>query len=171
RPARPKSAAGSEAPSPPPRWCFGSEAEVQLANHVDLVFVACRRPAREALEDCQHGVGGVVEVEQRVAALEVATLRFRAPLAILDGRPPLPTPRPIDLDPVSEVLTFRHLLIDGVWPEDERERPDQARARLLDRRELVPAPVLDVVRVDAVVRDPECGVRARPRRSATRAHV
>src|SRR5207244_7243876 len=63
--------------------------------------------AREPLEESQHRVGDVVEVDQRVAALEVATLWLRRPSAVLHRGAPLAAPRPVDLDPVGEVLALQ----------------------------------------------------------------
>src|SRR5438132_10453236 len=138
----------------------GLEAEVQLSDRLDHFFVAARRAAREPLEEGQHRVGGIVEVDQRVAAFEIAALWLSRPSAVLHRGAPLAAPRPVDLDPVGEVLALRRLLVDRVLPEDERERPDQAGCRLVDRGELVAEPVLDVIRVNSVVHDLECAVEA-----------
>src|SRR2546430_4460272 len=54
----------------------GLEAEMQLSDRLDDLFVAARRTTGEPLEESQDRVGGVVEVDQRVAALEVAALRL-----------------------------------------------------------------------------------------------
>src|SRR5207244_13432980 len=108
----------------------------------------------------QHRVGGFIEMDQGLTALEVAALRLRRPRAVLHSGAPLAAPRPVDLDPVGEVLALRRRLVDRVLPEDERERPDQAGCRLVDRGELVAEPVLDVIRVNSVVHDLECAVEA-----------
>src|SRR5207244_7323625 len=101
----------------------------------------------------QHRVGGFIEMDQGLTALEVAALRLRRPRAVLHGGAPLASPRPVDLDPVGEVLALRRLLVDRVLPEDERERPDQAGCRLVDRGELVAQPVLAVPWLIYVVRE------------------
>src|SRR5438067_9892508 len=77
------------------------EAEVQLPDVLDHLFVAARRAAREALEERKHGVGRVVEVDQRVAPFEVAALRLGRPLAVVDGGAPLAAPRSVDLDAIG----------------------------------------------------------------------
>src|SRR5256886_15270327 len=60
----------------------GLEAEVQLADRLDALFVAAGRAAGEPLKECQNGVGGIVEVDQGIAAFEVAALRLRRPRAV-----------------------------------------------------------------------------------------
>src|SRR6266508_5108300 len=92
-------------------------------------------------------------MDQRVASLEVAALRLRRPGPVLDGGAPLASPRSIDLDAVCEDLVCSDLLVDRVLPEHESKRQDQAGGRLVDGGELVAQPVLDVVRVNAVVHD------------------
>src|SRR2546429_612715 len=124
----------------------GLEAEVQLSDRLDHFFVAARRTTGEPLEEGQDRVGGVVEVDQRVAALEVAALRLGRPCAVLHSGAPLASPRSVDLDPICEVLALRDLLVDRVLPEHECVRQDQAARGLVDRGELVAEPVLDVIR-------------------------
>ncbi len=107
-------------------------------------------------------------MEERVDAFEVAFLRCRRPLPILDGDSPLAAPRPIDLKAIREVEALGVLLVDRVLPEHEGVGQDQARGRLVDRGQLVSQPVLDVVRVDTVVHDLERAAETRRHRARER---
>src|SRR5438067_13822056 len=131
-PRREEKAARLRLPGPPPRECFGSEAEVQLPDGVDDVLVAARRAAGEALEERQHGVRRVIEVDERVSAFEVSLLRLGRPLPVLELDAPLAAPGTVDLDAVGELLALGDVLVDCVHPEDERERQDQSGRRLID---------------------------------------
>src|SRR5437879_8163340 len=122
--------------APPPRSCFESEPEVQVPDRVDHLFVTPSRAAREALEEGQHRVRGVVELDHGVAALEVALLRLGRPLSILHSRTPLAAPRTEDVDRVRQLFAFRRLLIHRVLPEHESEWQDQTGRSLVDCREL-----------------------------------
>src|SRR5205814_8619403 len=102
----------------------------------------------------------VWEREKRRAALEIAGLGLVRELAVLNRAAPFPSVWPADLDPVGGCESLRHLLVDGVLPEDEGEGQDDAGAVLVDARQLVAQAVLDIVRVDAIVHDLERGVSA-----------
>src|ERR1700687_4272407 len=112
-------AAAPERRGPPPTECFESDGEVEVANLFDHVGVAACRAAREPAEEGQHEVLGRVVTEQRFAALEVALLRFRGPLAILDRHAPLAAPRSRNVDAINRVDPFGRLRVHLVLPEDE----------------------------------------------------
>src|SRR5450759_3039733 len=121
-------------PGPPPRACFVSDGEVEVANLLDHFRVAGCGSAGVPAEEREHEVLRRVEMEKRVAAFEVARLRLLCPLAILDGHAPLAAPWAGDVDAVRSVNPRGRLRFDLVLPEDERERQDQAGGRFIDRR-------------------------------------
>src|SRR5437868_15508640 len=111
---------------PPPRSCFESETEVQVPDRVDDLFVTTSRAAREPLEEGEHSIGCVVELNHCIAALEVPLLRLRRPFAILDGPAPLAAPCTEAIESVGDLSSFCVLLIYCVLPEASCQRPYQA---------------------------------------------
>src|SRR5712691_3074670 len=154
---------------PPPRECSESEGEVEVPHFVNRCRVALRgtawEPSKEREDLFLHGR----EVEQRVAALEVSLLRLISDLAVLDRGPPLAAPGAADVNPVLHVDVLGLVLVDRGAPENECERQNKTRARLVDVRELVAEAVLDVVAVDGVIHDLEGGLF--PCRPATAVRV
>ena len=136
-----------------------------MAHFVDDLRVSTRRPTRVAAEEGEHKICRGIEVEQCAATLEVAGFGLRRPLTILDGCAPLAAPGAFDFDPVLRIQSCGNLLVDGVDPENEGKRQDQACSRLVDCRELVAKPVLDVLRVNAVIHDLERPIKARRKRT------
>src|SRR5713226_9078905 len=126
-----------------------------MAHLADHGRVATRRASGESTKECQDEVRRAVEAKQSVTAFEVAGFGLRRPRAVLDTNSPLAAPGSGDVDPVREVLPGGLLLVHLVLPEDEGEGQDQTGRRLLDGGQLVAEPVLDVVRVNAVVHDLE----------------
>src|SRR6266849_3794337 len=109
-----------------------------------------------------------VEVEQRIAPLEVSFLGLRGPLSVLDGDAPFAAPRTFRFDSVLSVHSRRHLLVDRVHPENEGVGQDEPGGGLVDGRQLVAEAVLDVIGVDAVVHDLEGAVETGRDRSGER---
>src|SRR5258707_777292 len=143
-----------------PTACYVSEGEEGVPHRFDCLRIAGRRAARVPAEVGQHLFLWRVEAEQRVAALEVSLFRLICELAVFESAAPLAAPRPRDVDPISDVDALGPLLVDGALPEDESERHDKAGARLVDGGQLVAEPVLDVIRVNPVIHDLKCGIRA-----------
>src|SRR6266849_2261123 len=108
-----------------PRASNGSEGEEEVAHLVNHLGVAGGRATWEPAEERQQMVCRAVEVEQRIAPLEGALLRFLQPLAILDRRPRFDAPRTVRLDSVLSVHASRHILVDRVHPENEGVSEDE----------------------------------------------
>src|SRR5207237_8323605 len=60
-----------------PKSASDLDRKVEVSHLVDHRRVPARRSAGIAAEECQDQVGGVVELEQGVAAIEAAGLRLR----------------------------------------------------------------------------------------------
>src|SRR5229473_1622804 len=103
RRGRPPLEAGRSAP----KASNGSEGEEEVAHLVNHLGIAGSRATWEPAEERQHMVCRAVEVEQRIASLEVALLRFLRPLAVLDRRAPLAAPRTFCFDSVLSVHARR----------------------------------------------------------------
>src|SRR5207248_6976700 len=104
---------GSTAHSVALRAVTSLEAEEEAPYRLDGGRVAGRGPALKTAEHRQDEVRGGV-LEDRVAALEVAFLRLRRPLPVLDRDPPLAAPATRDLHPVNDVDAPGGFLVDRV---------------------------------------------------------